>query len=117
MARRDLSELDTTRGGEEGYELELTDPVNYQPLEQFITVIGADSDTYQEQLRELQKRSLDRMFGTRRNNRRDPGESDEEAIGLLVCATRAWRGILLDGQELIFSADNARKLYRRFKWI
>lgn len=112
----DLADLDTTKGGEEGYEHELLHPTEAYRMGMFITVIGEDSDTYQEQLRALQQKTISRAFTKDRLlNAREDG--DEDALELLATATRSWRGIRVDGQELAFTPDNARKLYRRFKWI
>ena len=116
MQKIDLATLDTKKGGEEGFELELLHPVEGYGLGQFITVIGADSESYQEQLRALQQKTVSRMFKkSRLMNAREEGDND--AIELLVTATRSWRDIELDGQPLAFSADAARKLYRRFEWV
>lgn len=111
----DLAELDTVKGAEEGYELELRHPTTGEPIGAFITVIGEDSDRYQEHLRALQKKSVDQFVRSRKVNGVDP---EEEGINLLAAATKSWHSLPpVDGKALEFSTGNARTLYKRFPWI
>lgn len=112
---KDLAELDIVKGADEGHEFELRHPVTADPIGAFITVIGEDSEKYQEQLRALRKKAADALVRARRINALD---DEEEGITLLVAATRGWRNLPpVDGKPLDYSAGNARLLYKRFPWI
>ncbi len=112
---KDLAELDTVKGADEGCEIELRHPTTGEGLDAFITVIGEDSDHYQEHLRALQKKSVDSFVRSRKVNGVDP---EEEGINLLAAATKSWRSLPpVDGKTLEFNPGNARTLYKRFPWI
>jgi hypothetical protein len=114
----DLAELDTKKGAEEGYELELRSPTG-EPIGQYVTVIGRDSEKYQERQRAIERKNANRLF---KRGRLAAGDDDQEddAISLLVLATKSWRtkkkaGVLrLRGQEIPFTKDNAREVYAGF---
>lgn len=114
----DLSSLDTQKGAGEGFRFELRHPKTNEPLTGWwIHVLGSDSESYQEQLREFRRRRADIL---KRNLRASytPEEAEAEGLELLASATRGWSDKLtLDGAPLQFSQDAAKKLYARFPWI
>lgn len=112
----ELSDLDTARGAEQGYELTLSHPKTGEPTPMKITVLGADSDAYREKVREFQRRRADRMNKNRRLSV-TPDEIEAETLEMLVAVTTGWSGFTLDGAALPFSGDNVRAIYRRFSWI
>jgi hypothetical protein len=119
----DLGALDTRKSAEEGYELQLMHPGTGDLLDVYITVLGEDSEPYQEKLREMQRKSLNRVLRGRNANHLQ-AEAEAEAVDLLVVATKSWRrgdkpALLLDGQEYPFNQKNARLVYGsgRFNWI
>jgi hypothetical protein len=112
----DLADLDTAKGGEEGFELQLLHPTTGDPLTTKITVLGQDSDTYQDAAREqARKRSV--AMRKRRNYQPSTEELDSDFIDLAVAATKGWVDMQVDGKDYPFTVANARLLYRRFKWI
>ncbi len=44
-------------------------------------------------------------------------EIENDDLEQLVAVTVAWSGVGLDGSDLPYSADNARKLYKRLPWL
>lgn len=112
----DLAALDTAKGAEEGYELQLTHPKTGEALPARIRVLGADSETFRDKQRELLRRRGERMNRTRRLAV-SPEEAEADSLELLVAATAGWSGLALDGAELPFSGDNVRLVYKRFGWI
>lgn len=114
----DLSQLDTTKGAAEGFELQLRHPETDAPLPLWVTVIGADSDEYHAAVMKQQRKRMERLKGHRRMNL-SPEELQEEAIELLVGATRSWRGEMkLDGKDFpAYTPAAAKQLYKRFKWM
>lgn len=116
----DLSELDTSKDAEEGYELQLKDPRTEAPLDITITVLGADSDAYQETLRDLLRRRQREANKSRRVKLLlTPDEQEQDATELLVSVTRSWKNLEIDGKGLDCTPANARMLYssRRWRWI
>lgn len=117
----DLSTLDTSRGAEEGFELQLVNPKTGDPLPIWITVSGVDSEAYQAAIRDRQRRQFKAMAQSRKFTL-TPEEIEANALDLLVVATRGWRGakgktILLAGEDLAPGTENFRKVYKQFAWI
>lgn len=114
----DLAELDTRKGAEEGFELQLHRPQDGQPVPIWITVMGADSESYQNAMHTLQRRRADK-FTRNKKFVVTPEDVEEDALELLACATSTWRAeVTLDGKPFpAFSKAAARDLYRRFRWI
>lgn len=114
----DLSQLDTTKGAAEGFEVQLRHPETDALLPLWVAVIGADSDEYQAAVNKAQRKRMERLKGHRRMTL-TPEELQEESIDLLVGATRGWRAEMkLDGQDFpAFSPAAAKQLYKRFRWM
>lgn len=115
----DLSALDVKTGAEQGFKLELHHPTSGAPLGFWVLILGADSDAYQEQMREFRRRSMERLKRDQRAKLSDE-EAEEQSLEVLVAVTRGWsENMKLDGALLPFSAENARKLYadKRLPWI
>lgn len=112
----DLSKLDTSEAAEMGAVLDVLHPTENTTLGIKITLAGADSDIYRKTVNKSVNKRVQRM---------KPGQSmpftaeeqEESGISLLAACTLAWEGVLVDGQELPCSKDNAKALYRRFPWI
>lgn len=116
----DLAELNMASDAEQGYELRLVHPKTDEVLDLTITVLGSDSDAYQDTLRELQrKRAREATKGRRIKLLLSPDEQYADATELLVAATTGWANMTVDGKPLEFSPANARTVYtdRRWRWI
>src|SRR5688500_10487077 len=95
----DLSALDTKKGADEGFELQITHVHTGVPLPLWLTVCGMDSDIYQSTLRAQQRKRMDRLNRGKRLNL-TPEDIDNDALELLAAVTRSWRGEMkLDGGE------------------
>jgi len=112
----DLSQLDTKKAADEGFTLRLTHPRSGEPLPAEIDLHGVDSEVCQRVVREQQRRHLANAVKTRRLVM-TPEAIESDSLDLLTAATRAWRGMELDGKPLEFSPEAARALYVRFAWI
>jgi hypothetical protein len=118
----DLSPLDTKRGAEAGFEVQILHPVTRKPLGLAIGVLGFESDAYQTKSRELRKRFTDQLTAARRAERTQE-EIDAEVAELLAEVTTYWKpknlSFLLNGKidSYAFSAANARIVYARFRWL
>ena len=118
MEKLDLSALDTKKGAEAGFEVQLTHPKTGAELPIWITVLGVDSDTYRSTLMAQQRRRMEKLRRGKRMNV-TPEELEDEALDLLVTITAAWRAdVDLDGKPFpSFSTTAAKALYARFPWI
>lgn len=112
----DLSEFDSKKGAEEGFKLNLRHPKTNQPTSAWIHVLGADSDAYQERIREFQRQRSEIL---KRNMRAtfDPSDRAAQELDLLVAMTVGWEHIERKGQPIAFSQEEARKLYAQYPTI
>ena len=109
MSKFDLSSLDTSAAAEAGAELELLHPATGEGLNMFVTLLGTDSASWRQ--------AISRNLNRRGSGKRTPEKAMEENIETYAACTVGFRGVILDGQEIPFSHDNARMLYRRFPWM
>ena len=110
-----LDELDTTRGAEQGFELELVSPRG-KALPGRLRIRGYDSSTYQEKVDEQQRARLQRTSATQKIP--ELAELEAETIELAAVLIMGWTcNFELGGQPLPYSPANAQTLLRRFKWI
>ena len=114
----DLSTIDTTETANEGAVLELRGPDDAPLFTKdgapvTITLLGKDSDVYTRVVNANANRHL--------NQRGKPKRSIEgakaEGVSLLAKCTTAWSGIVVEGETLDCTYENAVKLYSRFSWI
>lgn len=117
----DLTALDTVGAANRGAELQLKHPLTQEPLDAFITILGRDSDTFQQAFRRKVNARAAREAITRKRGRdvEPPTLEDHEAdaLDLIVACTTGWRGLSQGSDPLDFSADAARTLYTSHPWI
>lgn len=112
----DLVKLAPSKSSE-GAVLTLVNPVNNTPIEGVtITLMGADSKEYQALRRKLQNARL-RNVTSRGKMRVTSEEIEDEALQLIVAATKGWTGVVIEGVEQPFTMENAKSLFTRFPWI
>lgn len=118
----DLSQFDTVKHAEAGMDMllrfngvALKDDKTGQPVT--IRLMGKDAGDFRRRSHEIANKriELSATKGVQLNFSSE--EMELEHIELLVMLTKGWSGISLDGAELAFSEDNARKLYKRFPWL
>jgi hypothetical protein len=113
----DLGSLDTIEACNKPTEIEIKHPTTGAPTGVFFKVLGKDSNVYRGRIRGMADESL-------RKQAAGKGQSDtldqleQKNIDVLVAATVGWRTgdeptITLKGEQLDFSADNARKVYEQ----
>lgn len=111
----DLGSLDTIGACNSAAEVEIRHPVTGAATGVFISVLGKDSDTY---------RSILRGMADERLKRQAMGKADDSSldklekrnIEALAAVTTGWRtgdnpAVILNGEELPFTAANARRVY------
>lgn len=123
----DLSQLDVMTPSDEGYWLELINPVNKKPIyfvnEHGETVTAAVhlAGPHSERMQKYVTESLDKAL---RDGRKGTLANDADAIrsretALYAHATLGWRLPKIDGQFLAYSPKACRQVYEdlRFPWI
>jgi hypothetical protein len=125
---KDLSELDSVSAANEGVEVELVNPKTGAGTGIFVRILGSDSDVFRKKTQEQQQRRMSRLFkGGRMNpNSYSSSEAERDAIDLLAACTKSWRRasgegesatLLVKGEELSCTPENAKRLYSTFPWI
>lgn len=112
----DFANLDTRAGANAGFEVQLRHPASDEPLDIHITVHGQDS-THYEKAQAERARKWQRMLGRSRDRQLSPDELKKGAIELMAAVTVQWRGVVLDGEALECTPENAAKVYGRFPWV
>lgn len=104
----DLNEIQSLRQA----EVEITHPISGKPLGAFVTLASPDHPARRNAIAAASRRL------------REAGDDGAELLDELTEETvtgsiLGWRGILLDGVELVFSCEAARDLLKRpqFYWL
>jgi hypothetical protein len=122
----DLADFDTVAASEAGAELQLINPVTKEPLDVFITLLGKDSETYRDYLRQNTNSRIRREAAAARKgvdaNVVTAEEIEDKAIELLVVCSTGWRTgdkptLTLKGETLPFTANNALRVYTEQLWV
>lgn len=103
----EFDKLATRADHEEGVEVQITNPVNDEPTDVYITIVGPDSKEW----RRSNKSDLRMALARKRDEPWTDDELLERDIDKLVSITKGWRGITKDGKPLEFSAKTCRELY------
>lgn len=132
MTISDLGELDVVKASEAGSEIELLHPVTKEPLGQFISIVGKESQAYRDWISETTNRERRLAAAAARRGRAAdivPYEASQaEGATLLVACTTGFRcadrgkegeegfkqgGAFLRyrGEDMPFSPANASKFY------
>lgn len=123
----DLASFDTKAACEKGFELELRNPFNSEPLGVFISVVGTESEMFQGHVRRKADEKLKSQVMRRNRPEEAPtvAQIERDSIALLAACTTGWRTvengeskptITHGGKPLEFNEANAKFLYAN-KWI
>ena len=108
----DLSSIDTIAACNKSVEIEITHPATGLGTGVFISVVGKDSDIYRSRIKAMANEILQReASGRKKVDTIDALEAKN--LGPLIAATIAWRNVVLDGEKLDCTPENARKIYNR----
>ena len=125
----DFAALDLAEAADKPFEFEIKHPESGDGLGVFVSVVGAESATFQAYIRAEGNKARRRQFEQQRKGREEPMtlEEEEETIlrALAACMT-GWRSVI-DGQDepvimwggnrLQFSTDAAIKWLKQFRWV
>lgn len=111
----DLSSFeDAIQKQEKGIDVPILGMDGKTPLGLTIRVAGPDSDRAQRAQEELADELIEQENMTRLNAR----DAAKRGIKYLARITIGWTpDVVLDGQELAYSPENAEKVYTRFRFI
>lgn len=114
----DLSSIDTVKGANEGFDVQIYHPGTNEDLGISITVLGKDSDEFQKISRQHSKKRMAKITkGGFRGATIPLEEIEQDALELLAAVTKAWKNVVVDGNDLPFTKENAVAIYERFPWI
>jgi hypothetical protein len=115
----DLANIDTVKGSNEGFDVQIYHPGTNEDLGITITVLGKDSDEFQSVTRAQSKKRMARLNkgGFRAATIITPEEIEQDAISLLAACTKKWSGVVVEGNAIECTTANATMLYERFPWI
>lgn len=125
----DFATLDLAQACDKPYEFELENPVTGDGLGVFVSVVGAESATFQAFVRTEGNKARKRRMEAERRGKDDPLLIEDEEAALVsavaACMT-SWRTVV-DGKSepvivwgerrLEFTPDNARDVLRKFRWM
>lgn len=110
----DLDALDTVRGAEQGFDLELRAP-NGKPLPGHLRVRGYDAETYQAKSVEQQRRLIEKTTSGRMPT---PEQLRDEELELAATLILGWTcPFQIKGEPFPYSEVNAQQLLRRYPWV
>ena len=117
----DLADLNTTAAADKGFELELLHPVSKAALGVFVGLVGKDSTAFRDHIRRSANERLRKQAMQQRRGKEievlTMERIEADAIELLAVSTTGWRGVTYKGEDLPFSAANARLLYTEMTWV
>jgi hypothetical protein len=120
MDSMDFAALDTKKGAEAGFEVQLAHPHTAAPLPLWIMVLGKDASLYQSTARTQNNKRIERLARANRVTL-TAQELADDTLDLLVTVTVAWRsenGATLDGEPFPkFSPAAVKAFYLRFPWV
>ena len=103
----DFNELATAQAHALGAECNIRSPINGEPTDVFITVMGSDSREW----RAAKKAQTSQIIKAKSEDNEASLDFDKMDVDALVSVTLDWRGIVKDGEEFKFTKANARELY------
>lgn len=109
----DLAAWDTAEKAEEGAELSLLHPVTGEELGVHIRLAGRDSSAYIKAQRSL----LEKRANKYRRKGPSPEDLEKDSRELAARVTLGWSGVVVEGESLPCTRENALALYTRFPWI
>lgn len=119
----DLADLDTSAACDKPVEVELKHPATHAPLGIFISIIGKDSSTFRDYIRESVNDNLRKQFSGKKDTDIPTVEKGEEkAVEAVTVCTVGWRTgdektLTFKGEVLPFNVANAKKVYEALPWI
>lgn len=119
MKEIDLSSIDTVKGSNEGFDVQIYHPGTNEDLGITIHVLGKDSDEFIKVSRAQSKKRLAKMTksGFRNTSPVPVEEVEQDGIALLAACTKSWVGVIVEGKAVECSVENAKMIYERFPWI
>ena len=115
----DLVNIDTVKGANEGFDVQIYHPGTNEDLDITIRVLGKDADEFVRVNRAQHKKRMAKMTkgGFRAGSSLSAEEIDQDGLALLAACTKSWVGVVVDGKAVECTIDNAVMIYERFPWI
>lgn len=111
----DLGEFDAlTRAQQEGVEMELKHPTTGEGLGVVLRVASYES----QRVKDAGRHQFDKALKAQTRGRAPTSkELEEVAHEKIVAAILDWRGMVLHGEDLPCTRENARRVVTEFPWV
>ena len=116
----ELSKLNLSAAGDEGYDLVLQHPINGDDLDGVIRVRGDKS-------RQIQAFSRKRVNELQRRERMQKGKGKDTDLSIEeleqmhvesgIARVISWKNIKKDGEDLPFTKENAESVFKDYPWV
>lgn len=113
----DLASIDTVKDANQGATVDLYHPTNGKDLGIKVTVLGRDSDKFRSVQAAQGRKRTAKLQKTNFRGGVDANDIEKDGIELLAACTIGWAGMVLNGQEVPFSLENAIAIYTKYPWI
>lgn len=100
-------------------EIQLKHPVTGAPLPIYVAIAGPEHEVRRNFVFALTRRYRAAYLADRTRGMNDPVDDADDEMALLVLSTLGWRGIVIAGEALAFSAGACTALYAdpRRAWL
>ena len=126
----DFADLDISKAGDRPFEFEINHPQTEKGLGVFVSVVGAESNTFQSYMREEANKVREDAWRKRNSKKADEMmtvEREEDFIlaAIAHCMT-GWRTeiegksepiIFIAGERMEFNQANAVRWLKQFRWV
>jgi len=124
----DISKLDVIGASNNGVDIKILNPLDNEPMGLEITVVGAMSTNYQDDLsilfaeiedyKEENKLPENPTKKQLAQNKILVDKFDAEITAkFLAKYTKGWKGLIENGKEISFSIDEAERIYKQYPII
>lgn len=110
----DLASFNSFIEAQNGRDCTIINPKTGEPMTMKVTVSGRDSPRFRAAVRWTSRRQLARAAAGEADNDQIDAEDTAEYIARLCSG---WSGFLVDGKELEFSIENAKKVFLAYPFI
>lgn len=124
----DITKIDVIGASNNGIDVEILNPINNEPIGLKITVVGAMSTNYQDDMTIMFAEIEDYKDANKIDDAASKKHKAELQIKIdkfdaeitakfLAKYTKAWVGMVENGKDILFSEDEARRIYKSYPVI
>ena len=117
----DFGKIDTAEDSNQGATYHVVDPYTEEPayakvgkeeVPVTITILGPDADKVRKYQNDMLRASM-----KKRKGQLDPSDLEKRMTAQLANAIISWQGVMIDGEQLECTRENAMELLNRHTWL